>query len=176
MIPALLAEIKPICTAALFNELAHLPASLELVRIDYVLATSDDVRSKRGTFNREVRSAFLCHVGVHHAADLTAMGLNDTAIETMREYGEYPQNTRGERLNVSIDHIRSLNFGGTNDFDNLTLLPKHLNALKDTLENLQFQKGDVEGRLVTIMPRLIEGHYPKVPYIEGGFQRAKLNN
>ncbi len=176
MIPALLAEIKPICTAELFNDLAHLPPSLELVRINYKRVGADEVRSKRGTFNRDVKSEFLRHVGHDYAPDLAAMGLNTAAIELMREHGEDPQNIKGVRMNVSVDHVLSLNFGGTNDFENLVLLPSRFNALKDTLENLQFQNGEKQGTLVTIMPRLIEGHYPKVPYIEGGFQRAKLNN
>ncbi len=168
MIP-LLAALKPICTAELFNDLAHLPPSLELTEIDYMRVGAIEVQRMRAVFGREVKQEFLQFLAAHHGSDLTAMGLNAHAIERMQN-GEYPENHRGIRLNASIDHIRSLNFGGTNDFGNLALLPARLNSLKDTLENLQLQKGVTAGRLITITPK----NNAKVPFVEGGFQRARM--
>lgn len=164
----LLEEIAPLCTSDFFNELAALPASLTLVRIRYYRAGPNVVEPKRAVFSKVVKPEFLRYLAQNHAADLKAMGLTATAIATMDEHGEFPRNNPGEQLDCSIDHILSLNFGGSNDFDNLTLLPRRINEIKEQLETLQAGTGS-KGDIITIVPT----HAAKVPFIEGGFQRAK---
>lgn len=170
----LLTVVKPLCDDALFHALSHLPPAFELVAFDRRRASPDDVRQRRAVFNREVKPDFLRHLAEDHEADLAAMGLNAQAIERMRD-GDMPENTGGQRLNASVDHIRSLSLGGTNDFDNLALVPRWLNALKDRLENPQLDAPLPGGAIVTIAPRRVEGAYPKVPPVAGGFTRAGRN-
>ncbi|MBU6235934.1 MAG: hypothetical protein KGQ41_08825 [Alphaproteobacteria bacterium] len=163
----LLAALKPICTAQMFNDLAHLPPSLELVEIEYARIGVDEVRRRRSNF-ADVKPDFFKHLAQNQIQALTAMGLNANALARMAD-GRTPENIDGQQLNASVDHMLSLNFGGSNDFENLSLVPTRFNALKDKLENLQFQ-GVAIGTLITIMPR----GRTQVPLIEGGFTRARL--
>jgi hypothetical protein len=169
----LLIALKPLCADDMFHALSHLPASLELVEMNYICASKADIQNNRTAFNRDVKPEFLKYLAENNAAELSVMGLNMHAIARMLE-GDMPENIRGQQLNVSVDHILSLHFGGTNAFENLALLPMQLNALKDKLETLQLEKDKKQGTLITIMPKRMNGKYPAVPFIEGGFTRARL--
>lgn len=146
--------------------MSNLPKSLKEKTVPYTRARTADVQAKRADFSKNAKPAFLEYLAEHHIDELYAMGLNNDAIDHMRN-GDMPRNHPGEQLDCSIDHIVSLNFGGTNDFDNLVLIPSRINALKDKLETAQI-KGD-QGTMTTIVP----ADNSKVPFIEGGFQRAK---
>jgi hypothetical protein len=170
----LLSAVKALCADDVFHALSHLPSSLELASIHYKCAPKVDVQNKRSIFNRDVKPVFLKHVAQNYETALVAMGLNPHAITRMLD-GDMPENIRGQQLNVSVDHILSLHFGGSNEFNNLALLPIQFNALKDKLETLQLEKDKIEGTLITIMPQQMNGEYAKVPFIEGGFKRARLH-
>jgi hypothetical protein len=143
-----------------------LPPSLKLVSKPYRRASTADVKARRAHFSKDTKPAFLQYLAANYVEELYAMGLNDTAINYMHN-GEMPRNHPGEQMDASIDHIVSLNFGGTNDFENLMLVPARINALKDRLETAQLK--DQEGTLDTIIPT----DDAKVPFVEGGFQRAR---
>jgi hypothetical protein len=143
-----------------------LPPSLKKVSKTYQRAKPADVKVTRAHFSKDAKPAFLQYLAQHHIEQLYAMGLNDTAINYMHN-GEMPRNHPGEQLDVSIDHITSLHFGGTNDFENLMLIPSRINAMKDKLENAQIEKDT--GTIETIIP----ANDSKVPFIDGGFQRAR---
>jgi hypothetical protein len=145
-----------------------LPPSLKLKTTQYRRARTADVQAKRADFSKNAKPSFLQYLAEHHIEELYAMGLTNVAIDYMRN-GELPRNHPGEQLDCSIDHIISLNFGGTNDFENLVMVPTRINALKDKLETAQI-KGD-EGIMETIVP----ANDTKIPFIEGGFKRAKAN-
>ncbi len=174
-VPASLDRIAPLLPRALVGELEQLPPALELVDIPFIRAGSAEVKRRRRLFSHDVKPAFLRYLGQNHAPALGAMGLNEDAIAMMRDHGDYPQNMRGQRMNASIDHIVSLNFGGSNDFSNLVLLPRRLNDIKKKLGNLQLQHGREDDMNMTDAPRPVDGATPHVPYIEGGFKRERMH-
>lgn len=167
----LLEELREKTPADLFSALAALPPSLALARLPYHRVSADVVRQHRSAFGT-AKAAFLQHLAREHAAALSAMGLNDDSIRAMEVYGMFPANVPGQRMDATIDHIVSIKFGGGNDFENLMLIPARINALKDRLEQLQLADDAKQGTLTTIIP----ANGAKVPYIGGGFQRAKLEH
>ncbi|MCB1538296.1 MAG: hypothetical protein H6865_03570 [Rhodospirillales bacterium] len=165
----LLTELEGRIPADLFNALATLPPSLALARIAYKRATPDTVRQRRGAFST-IKSEFLQYMANHHAENLRAMNLTDQSIEAMRLYGMFPQNRPGERMDMSVDHKRSLSMGGDNGFDNLMLLPDRFNALKDELEKAQrSDTTNTQASLITILPA---DPGDQIPFIPGGFAKA----
>jgi|GEM_PF-5655086 len=171
----LLAEVNAICARAriasnFFNDVASLPATYQLERIEAVRATPERVRNRRNNFNRKAKFRFIRHVGTHNARELLEMNVPHTQIDRMRDSGFFPKDTLGERLNCSIDHIIALKFGGSNRISNLTLTTSKINAMKDRLENLQWPIEQTSGNVITIKPQMRHGQYMRVPFITGGFR------
>jgi hypothetical protein len=165
----LLRELEGKVPAALFNALADLPPSLKLERIAYYRASPDVVRQKRGAFTT-LKGSFLQHMAAHYADELRAMNVSDAGLIAMRDFGMFPENRPGERLDMSIDHKLSLFLGGSNDFANLMLLPDRLNELKNQLEKCQLDETVSERReMITILPATDT----PIPFIPGGFQKPK---
>ncbi len=168
---ALADELKALVPAlgpALSRAIGALPPSLALKKIAYYRVSSDIVLQKRAAF-RKLKSDFLRFLGQHNGEDLRMMGLNDYAVERMRDHGRMPANNPGEQMDCTVDHILSLNFGGLNTIDNLMLIPGRVNMLKNDIERAQFSAAPY-AHVITIVPAIPDA---RVPYIPGGFQKAQ---
>ena len=135
--------------------------------MQYTLENPTVVATRRAAFTKTAKGDFLRYLAEKHEAELAAMGIGTLGIELMKD-GAFPRVVPGEQLDCSVDHIVSLHLGGTNDIDNLMLVPTRINALKDQLETAQLLKAKPEA-IKTIVP--VNG--AKVPFIPGGFQRAR---
>jgi len=98
-------------------------------------------------------------------------------IDIMREFGRRPKGRNGERLDFTIDHIKSLFLNGQNTKHNWCLLPGKLNHFKNVLEGLQIvqKQPEKKGLLLTIVPKSVKGEHAAVPIIGGGFTPRTKN-
>lgn len=71
----------------------------------------------REAFDTEGRQAFLRHLLTERSADLKAKGFTERNFESLR-YGKVPHG-------YNVHHIKPLDDGGDNRFDNLVLLRAH---------------------------------------------------
>jgi len=71
----------------------------------------------REAFDTEGRQAFLRHLLTERRADLKAKGFTERNLESLR-YGKVPHG-------YNVHHIKPLDDGGDNRFDNLVLLRAH---------------------------------------------------
>ena len=152
-----------------FEFAGQLPESLEYVEVTYETKPPEYIREKRDTFETH-RSDFYRQFAEAHGEDLLAMGISNTAIDRMLQFGYRPKSRLGEVLDISIDHILSLQFGGNNSFRNICLLSGKINHFKNILEQLQINTQEGSNKIITIMPKYINGRRAAVPIIQGGFK------
>lgn len=164
----MLDKLRNKISAQLMDQLENLPGSLTLKKIPYYRAGEHVVKQRRGAFNGTLRAQFLQHVGLTQGNALREMGLDDETIDSMRFEGRISTH-EPETAHCTVDHILSLNFGGNNEFDNLVLLPKYYNDLKNELEMAQLTTAQ-QSYVITIVPAR-QGD--KVPFIQNGYTRAK---
>lgn len=93
---------------------------------------------KQGSLGGEVesyRSSFLKSLAENHSDKLTEAGFDDQQIRFMHRTGKLPDTPSEPSWNV--DHIVDIHAGGTNNLENLCLMPTALNEAKNTFLLLQ---------------------------------------
>jgi hypothetical protein len=88
-----------------------------LVAIDYQRRGLAEKAALRESFQMGERQAFLAHLVRERAADLRAKGFTERNIDSLRR-GKAPHG-------YNVHHIRPLDDGGDNRFENLVLLRAH---------------------------------------------------
>ena len=93
----------------------------EMEPLSYTKRAPDATAELRAAFDGGVRKDFLKDLGGNHADDLRAAGLTEAQIDRVAS-GRVPQG-------YQVHHLKPLDDGGTNDFDNLVLIrndPDHM--------------------------------------------------
>ena len=148
-----------------FNFAAQLPESLEYRIIEYSLQPQKIVAQRRKEFMALTPSIYRW-LAKEHPIGLLEMGVSHTEIDTMRVSGRRPKGRNFERLDFTIDHMKSLFLGGNNRRKNFCLLSGKFNHFKNVLETLQINELETHtGNILTIYPRSINGQQVAVPYI-----------
>lgn len=111
---------------------------------------------------------------------LMEMGMSPDHVRDLRITGNVPRNDNEYPLyDLSIEHIHDLQLGGESVYDNLCLLPSHINTLKSNFVRAQFLEHDkkrLPEELVTFGPALVDGEVPKVPVVPGGYRAPALKS
>lgn len=153
---------------AFFNDIAGLPPSLRLASVE-VNVIYDSTQAARKRFERRTKPGFLKWLARYHGGRLLEMGISNFEIDRMLDQGFLPKNRAGQKLDCTIDHILSLQFGGTNDFKNLCLLSGFYNKMKSKLESIQLTGGE-RNTFITIVPAATDGVDERIPYMQNGFE------
>lgn len=161
-----------------FNFAATLPPSLQFTTIRCRPTHPSNARNMREAFSQfSFKRDMYRWFAQHYGDELFAMNVSLMEIDRMRDTGRRPRTRDKQPLDFTIDHIRSLRFGGDNKFSNLCFLPGQFNHFKNVLEKLQVETGEpvIDQVLVTIEPRKVMGRLNRVPFIEGGY-KARIAN
>ncbi len=116
------------------NVVIHLPSCLSLTIVEDTLKMGRSYNERvRISFNAGIRVEFFKAAAMNpeNIQKMHQMGVNDAGIEFMQRTGRVPANEHGTQLDITADHARDIKFGGTNDFDNLVVMPQYLNTLKE---------------------------------------------
>lgn len=151
----------------MFEELiSDVPKGFRLVPTFYSRITTEENDAIKQEYSFSVRPRFLKFVGENYADDLRALGIAEEGIERMKN-GLDPQNDKGEKYNLNVDHIIERAGSGMmgktksvdpdspmskpsfdiNHFGNFVLLPEPVHEYKNKLNDLQlasdmpFKKG-----------------------------------
>jgi hypothetical protein len=95
--------------------LAAVLPDVALVEMIYRRRDKLEAESLRHAFHHEDRKAFLSYLLTEKAADMRARGFTERNFESLRR-GKVPHG-------YNVHHIKPLDDGGDNRFDNLVLLP-----------------------------------------------------
>ena len=163
---------------AFFNHIASRPPEgTELVLLDNI-PICKSITEERKLFSQSLGRAFfkavlkdggnreaLLEMGIkpHHCAEIAATGIVPTHPNGLPVY------------DLVVGHIRELAMGGTNEFDNLYLLPVHLEDVKTHLAEIQKpvlgERAHPDKTHLALIPISQNGQIPKVPLIPGGFRK-----
>lgn len=97
------------------NEVVTL-SKVEKTKLEYTKRNPDDVLKDREKFNNSVRGKFLKDLGANHEEELKQKGFSEDEINMIKA-GKVPPG-------YQVHHKKSLDDGGTNQFDNLVLIDK----------------------------------------------------
>lgn len=86
-----------------------------VVEMTYRRRGKAEAEALRHSFHHEERKAFLSYLLAEKSADMRAKGFTERNLESLRR-GKVPHG-------YNVHHIRPLDDGGDNRFDNLVLLP-----------------------------------------------------
>ncbi len=160
----------------------NMPTCLKLEIIDFENTYAQNhIEKMRFEFETEVRSQFLKAVASAPSCynALERMGLTELDIQNMKNRGTIPYLKKAAApYDITVEHIVDLSRGGSNDFENLCLLPDYLNWFKNQFLEMQaslIRKHSSlrnQGKMITLLPCPLNGAIPKVPFIKGGY-RAK---
>jgi hypothetical protein len=97
------------------SPLSKVLPDVPVVEMTYVRRAKADADALRQAFHEEDRKAFLSYLLTEKSTDLRARGFTERNLESLRR-GKVPHG-------YNVHHIRPLDDGGDNRFDNLVLLP-----------------------------------------------------
>ncbi|PZQ48622.1 MAG: hypothetical protein DI551_01235 [Micavibrio aeruginosavorus] len=163
--------------AVLFDAvLSNLPPCLELSSHTLVQAPTEERQHLRQDFNKSVRRSLIQEIfanSTHHEA-LQRMGIAPAHITQIAAQGQIPK----EFYDATLDHIIPLIVGGANDPANLTLIPNYLNTFRAVFFHAQKEAAAKAGldKVLTFIPRKINGRVPMVPLIPRGFRPGFRNH
>lgn len=152
-----------------FNSAATMPDSLELILIPSQRVSLRQLQKRRKYYADHTCHKFRRWLATHRELDLMIFGMTPRQIEFMKRTGRFEE---GARIRFTIDHIIPLNYGGTNRFSNLCVMPEKINTLKAVLERHQLNYDPGLTEIFTIAPRKEKGRYIKVPYIPNAYEPA----
>ncbi len=158
-----------------FNQIIdHLPDELDLVSVPLETIRGRERRKQKRDHKEKFRPAFFKHVANDSdgITQLKQMELTDQHIDQLRK-GQKPKHTNGHEIDVTVDHIQELSLGGSTEFDNLCLVPRYINELKNFLFIAQAQCRDVQfdNILVVTFKKNTEGKVPLCPSFPDGFRQ-----
>lgn len=99
------------------RQLAAVLPDIPVVEMVYTRRSQAERAALREAFDTEGRQAFLHHLLTERSAELRARGFTERNLESLR-FGKVPHG-------YNVHHIKPLDDGGDNRFDNLVLLRAH---------------------------------------------------
>lgn len=99
------------------GQLTAVLPDIPVVDMVYTRRAKSEHRALRDAFDSEGRQAFLRHLLVEKSAELRARGFTERNLESLR-FGKVPHG-------YNVHHIKPLDDGGDNRFDNLVLMRAH---------------------------------------------------
>ena len=99
------------------RQLTAVLPDIPVVEMVYTRRSQAERAALREAFDTEGRQAFLRHLLTERSAELRARGFTDRNLESLR-FGKVPHG-------YNVHHIKPLDDGGDNGFDNLVLLRAH---------------------------------------------------
>lgn len=99
------------------RQLAAALPDIPVVEMVYTRRSQAERAALREAFDTEGRQAFLHHLLTERSAELRARGFTERNLESLR-FGKVPHG-------YNVHHIKPLDDGGDNRFDNLVLMRAH---------------------------------------------------
>lgn len=99
------------------RQLAAVLPDIPVVEMIYTRRSKAERMALREAFDSEERQAFLRHLLTERSAELRARGFTERNLESLR-FGKVPHG-------YNVHHIKPLDDGGDNRFDNLVLMRAH---------------------------------------------------
>jgi hypothetical protein len=135
------------------------------VHVSYYVEQNEVIRKlrrnlfKSGSINEDNdghRAKFLKKLADEHSDQLTIAGFSDEEIRFIERTGKLLQRN-APQYNWNVDHVVDIHAGGTNNPENLCLMPASLNQMKNTFLLLQTGLYREENRgfwVLTLRPKL----------------------
>ena len=151
---------------------AYFIMSIERIKVQ----PSSVVNKLRRHFNKSVRKSFFESLdNKSDRAALKAMRLNHEQIEVLCKAVDMPVDHQGRRLNITVDHILDLTYCGTNELENMSAIPLHINNLFNYFSDFQVKSLKMNEVIMLKPAHDTFGNTPKVPFFPEGFQEQNDN-
>lgn len=124
-------------------------------------------RKLRKRFDHDRKASALIRAAQTHPREFLSMGIKKDELALL-EAGMIPAREECP-LDISVDHIKDIGLGGTNDIENLCIVPDHVNALRARFHTIQYPDPDTR-HIVTLMPIFEDFRAPEVPFFPDGFR------
>jgi hypothetical protein len=149
----------------------HFPGDIFTLDVSvYEQTPPGRVLSLRGRHDT-LRGTFYKNAADHYRSAFKAMGLNNDMISMIAQ-GWVPIHPEGGwYYDLSFDHVVDLSRGGSAEQDNLVIVPRYVNNLRERLYSLQISEAVVPQYVLTLQYKEAEKRHALVPYIPGGFRQ-----
>ncbi len=156
---------------SLLNEIRLLGPSMRILPVPSAAGPCVDPKSERKEFRRKTRIDFIRWICEEKSEELKFFGLNNTQIGILAKNGDLYDPALPSKLRAcNVDHIKPISLGGTNDFQNLCIIPAGVNSLKEHFESMQRKLYPHAPNInIVVPPRREDGTYLNLPPLPEAF-------